>query len=92
MNEPFFLNLAIKLSLKLIEETSPFQAMNVTYSDSLPVSCTNHEFRSDEFWRCFIRERAHSWLHFTGTCKMGRVDDPMAVVDSKLRFVRECND
>ncbi|MBV4473316.1 choline dehydrogenase [Pseudomonas botevensis] len=35
----------------------------------------------------FIREDAASAYHPCGTCKMGRIDDPTAVVDSQLRVL-----
>lgn len=35
----------------------------------------------------FIREHCESAYHPTGTCKMGAVDDPMAVVDSTCRVI-----
>ncbi len=35
----------------------------------------------------FIREKVESGYHPCGTCKMGRDDDPMAVVDSNLRVI-----
>ncbi len=37
--------------------------------------------QSDEELDAFIAEHAESAYHPCGTCKMGRVDDPMAVVD-----------
>ena len=37
--------------------------------------------KSDEELDAFIAEHAESAYHPCGTCKMGRVDDPMAVVD-----------
>lgn len=35
----------------------------------------------------FIRENVESGYHPCGTCKMGREDDPMAVVDSECRVI-----
>ena len=35
----------------------------------------------------FIREHAESAYHPCGTCKMGRADDPMAVVDPECRVI-----
>lgn len=35
----------------------------------------------------FIREHAESAYHPCGTCKMGRADDPMAVVDPEMRVI-----
>lgn len=76
----------IKLGLRVIEETTAFQAMNVTYREDIPEPCIDLIPRSDEYWRCHIRERAGLVRHAAGTCKMGRNSDPLAVVDSKLRY------
>ena len=35
----------------------------------------------------FIREHVESAYHPCGTCKIGRSDDPMAVVDSEMRVI-----
>ncbi|PWJ85374.1 choline dehydrogenase [Pseudaminobacter salicylatoxidans] len=35
----------------------------------------------------FIRDHAESALHPCGTCRMGRADDPMAVVDPECRVI-----
>jgi choline dehydrogenase len=37
--------------------------------------------QSDDELDNFIREHAESAYHPCGTCKMGRADDPFAVVD-----------
>jgi choline dehydrogenase len=42
---------------------------------------------SDDAIDDFIREKVESGYHPCGTCKMGRSDDPMAVVDSELRVI-----
>jgi choline dehydrogenase len=43
--------------------------------------------QSDEELDAFIAEHAESAYHPCGTCKMGRVDDPMAVVDPECRVI-----
>ncbi len=43
--------------------------------------------QSDEELDGFIRQHAESAYHPCGTCKMGAVDDPMAVVDSETRVI-----
>jgi choline dehydrogenase len=77
--------IAIKLGLKIMEETTAFKAMKVTYQHDPPEVCKGITPRSDEYWRCHIMQRAWSWLHVTGTCSMGKYSDIMSVVDSKLR-------
>ncbi len=43
--------------------------------------------QSDEDLDAHIREHAESAYHPCGTCKMGRADDPMAVVDPECRVI-----
>lgn len=43
--------------------------------------------QSDEALDDFIREHVESAYHPCGTCKMGAVDDPMAVVDHETRVI-----
>ncbi len=45
------------------------------------------EVVSDEQIDAFIREHAESAFHPCGTARMGRADDPMAVVDPELRVI-----
>jgi len=45
------------------------------------------EVRSDDEIDSFIREHAESAYHPCGTCRMGRRDDPMAVVDPETRVI-----
>lgn len=46
-------------------------------------------FRSDDYYRCYIKYFSLSGCHNVGTSKMGPSSDPMAVVDqrSKVRSV-----
>jgi choline dehydrogenase len=43
-----------------------------------PARC---DVQSDDALDAFIREHAESAYHPCGTCRMGRADDPTAVVD-----------
>ncbi|MEL6549530.1 MAG: choline dehydrogenase [Pseudomonadota bacterium] len=43
--------------------------------------------QSDEDLDAFIRDHVESAYHPCGTCKMGRADDPMAVVDPDCRVI-----
>jgi len=45
------------------------------------------EAQSDAALDAFIREHAESAYHPCGTCRMGRADDPMAVVDPQGRVI-----
>jgi choline dehydrogenase len=43
--------------------------------------------RSDAALDDFVREHVESAYHPCGTCRMGRADDPMAVVDPEARVI-----
>ncbi|RVB77888.1 MULTISPECIES: choline dehydrogenase [unclassified Mesorhizobium] len=43
--------------------------------------------QSDDDLDAFIRDHAESAYHPCGTCKMGRADDPMSVVDPECRVI-----
>lgn len=45
------------------------------------------DVQTDDELDAFIREHAESAYHPCGTCRMGRVDDPMAVVDPEGRVI-----
>lgn len=39
----------------------------------------------DSVWECLVREFATTVYHPSGTARMGRADDPLAVLDHDLR-------
>ena len=73
---------AISHALKL-GETPPLSSKGV----KLLAEMMNgpYKFNTEQFWRWYIENMAYSTFHYSGTCKMGSVDDPSAVVDPKLR-------
>ncbi|KAK3103538.1 hypothetical protein FSP39_019981 [Pinctada imbricata] len=47
--------------------------------------CAKHKRSSDAYFECAIRHNALTVYHPTSTCRMGRKDDPTAVVGNDLR-------
>lgn len=47
--------------------------------------CDRYEFRSDDYFRCYIHHFGSTNSHQCGTSKMGPNSDPGAVVDPQLR-------
>lgn len=47
--------------------------------------CARFPMGSDGFLRCLARTSTVTAWHWSGTCRMGRANDPRAVVDSQLR-------
>lgn len=47
--------------------------------------CERFQFDSDDYWKCAVRHLTFTIYHLTGTCKMGPIGDPTAVVDPRLR-------
>ncbi|KAF7888078.1 uncharacterized protein EAF02_002619 [Botrytis sinoallii] len=52
---------------------------------SWPRSRNHHTFTTREEWVPIIRSNADTCYHPAGTCKMGRPDDPLAVLDENLK-------
>lgn len=74
----------IKFSVKLAQ-TPPLRKIGArVHSVSLP-DCAHIHFGTDDYWRCSIRTIASTLHHQISTCKMGRVDDPTAVVSAELK-------
>ena len=74
----------IRIWEKLME-TSTFKNLDVNISDAKISSCSQHKFRSDGYWECFLRHIATTSYHPCCTVKMGAQSDPTAVLDPKLR-------
>lgn len=70
-----------------IMETQTMRSLGVRIEQMKLSSCSQHQFRSDDYWDCFVRHVAFPMFHQSGTCKMGAEDDPANVVDAKLRVI-----
>jgi choline dehydrogenase-like flavoprotein len=50
-----------------------------------PKGATHHLNKTNEDWQPFVQKYASTSYHPGGTCKLGKKDDPMAVVDACLK-------
>ncbi|CAB0033579.1 unnamed protein product [Trichogramma brassicae] len=74
---------AVRLSQALANTESMKNYGSELYDRPVP-GCEHHRWDSDGYWECAIRTYTISYWHFGGTCKMGKDDDPEAVLTSKL--------
>ncbi|XP_035709908.1 oxygen-dependent choline dehydrogenase-like [Folsomia candida] len=70
---------------KLLEETEAFGKYNATLIPNHFPGCESHTLRTDEYYECFLRHLTGTTWHQSCSAKMGRADDPNAVLDSQLR-------
>lgn len=75
---------AIELGLAL-NKTRAMQAWDFTLTTKPIEACSEYTFLTTAYWACAIHQDALPEIHVAGSCKMGPVSDPMAVVDPKLR-------
>ncbi|WEW56859.1 hypothetical protein PRK78_002314 [Emydomyces testavorans] len=52
---------------------------------SWPPELKHHSYKTREEWVPYVKEHAITCYHPGGTCAMGKPDNPMAVLDEKLR-------
>ncbi|CAL1541108.1 unnamed protein product [Lymnaea stagnalis] len=71
---------------KKIVDTQPMKEIGAELTErAAPPSCKQHRYDSHEYWTCMLKLRPLTIYHPVGTCKMGPVNDPTAVVDPELR-------
>ena len=76
--------IAIRKAIE-ISKTTAFQKYGSTLYEFPIPACEKFEFGSDSYWECAVRQFSFPIWHLSGTCKMGPLSDPTAVVDSRLR-------
>ena len=68
-----------------IMQTSTFKSLGVTLDQAKISFCSQHVFRTDAYWECFLRHVATTSYHPCCTVKMGAISDPTSVLDPQLR-------
>lgn len=74
----------VRISEKLSQMDS-MQRINAKLWDTPLPGCKHFQFDSDNYWKCAARQLSFTIYHLSGTCKMGPIGDPTAVVDPRLR-------
>ncbi|XP_052743712.1 glucose dehydrogenase [FAD, quinone]-like [Bicyclus anynana] len=68
-----------------LENTEAFKARGAYYVREQMPHCKQHEWGTDEYFLCLIKQYTSTTHHQVGTCKMGPKWDKKAVLDNKLR-------
>lgn len=71
----------------MYENTPSFQRQGARYPITPVKECNKLRFRSDAYWRCFIRSTGGTGLHGCGSNRLGARNDPSAVVDTKFKVI-----
>ncbi|CAH1163193.1 unnamed protein product [Phaedon cochleariae] len=74
-----------KKAHKIATETPTMQKYNATFNKFRMPGCHDLDFLSDEYWACQAQHVTMTIYHPVGTAKMGPDEDPVAVVDPRLR-------
>ncbi|XP_035704791.1 glucose dehydrogenase [FAD, quinone]-like [Folsomia candida] len=77
----------VKMAVHLVENTTVFRKIDAKFTSNVFPGCEDVPFKSDEYWRCFIRQYSITLHHIVGPCSMGRNDSKDAVVDTRLRVL-----
>lgn len=74
----------IKFAIRL-SETEALRAYGMQVDRKPTAGCEHLAFGTDQYWECAVRQNTGPENHQVGTCKMGPLRDPLAVVDHELR-------
>ncbi|KAK7588146.1 hypothetical protein V9T40_005391 [Parthenolecanium corni] len=74
----------IKIGIKLTE-TNALKKYGFQLDKTPVKGCESLVFGCDEYWECAIRRKTGPENHQAGSCRMGPVGDPGAVVDPELK-------
>ncbi|XP_063606725.1 glucose dehydrogenase [FAD, quinone]-like [Penaeus indicus] len=75
----------IKFSLALGNTTEFARTYRASFFNKPLRGCENLPDGSDQYWACYVRHMASTFLHYVGSCKMAPSSDPLGVVDNRLR-------
>lgn len=70
--------------LERLERTKTMRALNATLLHIPCDECDSYKYRSDAYWRCYIKYLGEGGFHHVGTLKMGPKSDRDACVNPRL--------
>jgi len=76
----------MKLQLQLTQ-TKTFERLAATPSQQMLPGFEKETMYSDSYLERYVRHHTLAGYHATGTCKMGRTNDPTSVLDPELRVI-----
>ncbi|XP_055911317.1 glucose dehydrogenase [FAD, quinone]-like [Eupeodes corollae] len=74
----------IKFQMKM-EETAAFKEQNAKLLQINLPECNELTFKSDNYWKCYMKYMSNTVYHMAGSVKMGPDTDSSAVLDWRLR-------
>lgn len=78
------------MGLRIIEQLLEMPALKKLGAEINPKpmpGCGHLVFRSTPYWQCYVRHLTLTAFHPVGTCRMGAVDDPKAVVNREFQVL-----
>jgi len=72
---------AVNATLTIFERTETYRRLGARIFKEPLQACSHLKFRSEAYWRCYIRQTTIPGNHPCGTCSMN------SVVDSKLKVI-----
>ncbi|OXA57371.1 Choline dehydrogenase, mitochondrial [Folsomia candida] len=75
----------MKFAVKLVEETNAMRKIDAHLMNIPFPGCEKHSFKSDRYYECLARHTTITAYKYSGTAPVGRMGDPEAVVDNRLR-------
>lgn len=77
----------MKFAFEIANTPSLRDDFGARFYDKILPGCEPYLPLSDAYLECYARTLTGTIYHPAGTCKMGPPNDPMAVVDHRLRYV-----
>lgn len=72
--------------VNMFENTTTYKNIGARFAPNHFPGCENYELKSRLYWECYVRSVTTTIFHPSGTCAMGKPNDPNSVVDSQLRY------
>ncbi|XP_076665159.1 glucose dehydrogenase [FAD, quinone] [Andrena cerasifolii] len=89
LNDPEDIRVIIKGIRAAVQvcRTRAMRKLGVAFYNKTVPECENYPFDSDDYWLCNTRMQTLTIYHYSGTCKMGPLNDKTAVVDPALKVI-----